>query len=125
MSKIGGKRFFIIGIVVALIVVYAVFDPSGSVLFPKCLFYQITGWQCPGCGSQRMIHALLQCDFASAWRYNAYLFFLLPVILFLLWLELTRKKHPQLYRKVYSMPVIWTFIVLTLTWFVVRNLLEI
>lgn len=125
MSKIGGKRLIIIGFVLALIVVYAIFDPSGSVLFPKCFFYQITGWQCPGCGSQRMFHALLHGDIASAWHYNAYLFCLLPVILFLLWLELTRKKRPQLYRRVYSMPVIWTFIVLTLTWFVARNLLGI
>lgn len=125
MSKIEGKRLIIIGFVLVLIAVYAIFDPSDSILFPKCLFYHITGWQCPGCGSQRMLHALLQCDFTSAWHYNAYLFFLLPVILFLLWLELTRKKHPLLYRRVYSMSVIWTFIVLTIVWFVVRNLLGI
>ena len=35
-----------------------------------CLFYQITGWQCPGCGNSRAAMALLRLDFKGALGYN-------------------------------------------------------
>ncbi len=35
-----------------------------------CLFYQITGFQCPGCGNTRAAMALLRLDFAGAFGYN-------------------------------------------------------
>lgn len=57
------------------------------------IFIQITGWAipcpiklitgkfCPGCGISRMLLALLQLDFETAYHANRLLFFLLPVIL--------------------------------------------
>ena len=35
-----------------------------------CIFYQITGLQCPGCGNTRAAMALLRLDFAAAFEYN-------------------------------------------------------
>jgi hypothetical protein len=35
-----------------------------------CLFYRITGFQCPGCGNSRAALALLRLDFAAAFGYN-------------------------------------------------------
>lgn len=35
-----------------------------------CLFYQITGWQCPGCGNSRAALALLRLDLKAALEYN-------------------------------------------------------
>lgn len=35
-----------------------------------CLFYQITGWQCPGCGNSRAALALLRLDLKAALGYN-------------------------------------------------------
>jgi hypothetical protein len=35
-----------------------------------CLFYQITGWQCPGCSNSRAAMALLRLDFKGALGYN-------------------------------------------------------
>ena len=38
----------------------AVADPnSSSSLYPQCPFKAMTGWDCPGCGITRAIHALL------------------------------------------------------------------
>ncbi|MBO5748278.1 MAG: DUF2752 domain-containing protein [Muribaculaceae bacterium] len=119
------KRLAIILIIVGLIIVYAIFDPTTSALFPQCFFLKLTGWQCPGCGSQRMLHALLQGDIVAAWHYNAFLLAMSPVILFMVWLEIRRFHHPRLYRNFYSLPFIFSVIVLTLAWLIVRNILGI
>lgn len=37
----------------------------GNVL-PHCPFKTLTGWDCPGCGSTRMLYAILHCDLAGA-----------------------------------------------------------
>ena len=51
---------------VAAVAVYFALDPARHP-FPRCMFLTLTGWQCPGCGSQRALHALLHGDIASAW----------------------------------------------------------
>ena len=77
--------FIVIAVALAIMaVVYFVFDPTTTRLFPKCAFYALTGFKCPGCGSQRAIHALLHADVLAAIRYNALLVFSLPFIALLL-----------------------------------------
>lgn len=53
-------------------------------LFPPCLFFQLTGMHCPGCGTTRALHAFLHLDIARAAHMNA-LFILigLPLLAFL------------------------------------------
>lgn len=43
-----------------------------------CPFLLFTGKYCPGCGITRMCMALLELDFAKAFRYNALVLILLP-----------------------------------------------
>ena len=50
---------------------------AGRPLIP-CMFHQITGLYCPGCGVSRMCLALFRLDFVSAFRANAAIFLLLP-----------------------------------------------
>ena len=45
----------------------------------SCLFYDLTGYYCPGCGSGRMVRAILSGNFLTAFAYNPVFFFLLPV----------------------------------------------
>lgn len=56
-------------------------DPTrvGSGL-PRCPFKMLTGWSCPGCGSTRMLHALLHGDVAGAARYNVVALAMTPVL---------------------------------------------
>lgn len=63
---------------------YTVFDPErqGS-LFPKCGFFVLTGYKCPGCGIQRALHHLLHGDFFGAFKQNALAFLSVPYILLL------------------------------------------
>lgn len=61
-----------ISILVAIIVV-GVADPSEYTWMPKCIFKLITGYDCPGCGSSRALHALIHGNFLQALHFNYFL----------------------------------------------------
>ena len=46
-----------------------------------CLFHELTGLYCPRCGITRMIFSILQFDFYQAFRWNIFLFILIPIFL--------------------------------------------
>ena len=57
-----------------------VFDPATSGVFPPCPVRYLTGWYCPGCGSLRAIHQLLQGNLRAAWALNPLTMILLPFL---------------------------------------------
>lgn len=121
------KRLIIlILITVALIAgaTYSFFvDPSEASWAPKCMVKALTGYDCPGCGSQRMFHALLHGDIAAAWRHNAFLLLALPVIILMVIVEANRRRWPRLYRVLFSTSAILTWTLLLAAWTLLRNLL--
>lgn len=64
-----------------LLTLYYFYNPVTTLWTPKCLFKVVTGLQCPGCGIQRALHALLQGRFLEAIHYNYFLLFSGPYIL--------------------------------------------
>jgi hypothetical protein len=70
----------IIGGAVAAVVMLSLFDPATSGLFPPCPLRYLTGWYCPGCGSLRALHQLLQGNLRAAWRLNPLTLVLLPFL---------------------------------------------
>lgn len=111
--------------VAAAAVFYFVFDPLESSFMPQCVFHRLTGLQCVGCGSQRMLHALLHGDLAGAFRANAFALFSIPFIVFLIWVDSERMRRPELYRKVYSTKLIVSVGIAFAVWFVARNIIGI
>lgn len=63
----------------ALLVLYF-FHPEKAWFYPPCLFYRFSGLYCPGCGSLRAIHNLLNGNLAKAFSYNALLVAFLPLL---------------------------------------------
>jgi len=114
-------------IVLLGVYVYFNFDPSNpslSKFFPKCPFYSLTSLKCPGCGSQRAIHALLNGDIAGAFSYNALLLVSIPLIA-LYWIaDLIKKRHPALDNALNHPVTIIILGVLVLAWFIARNIIE-
>jgi hypothetical protein len=53
----------------ALVVLYR-FDPATSPLYPPCVFHELTGLHCAGCGSLRAFHALLHGEWRRALGLN-------------------------------------------------------
>lgn len=124
------KRKSLIALLLVLVAVafataYYLFDPLEVRWMPRCLWKAATGTDCPGCGSQRMAHALMHGDIAGAWHANSYALCMLPVIIFLFWLEFSRDKHPKLYSRVHHYAVILALAVSVIVWWILRNLLDI
>lgn len=65
--------------VILLIVgmLYAIFYGITGIGIP-CIFRQITGFKCPGCGISHMFMAIFKFDFASAFKHNPVIFSLMP-----------------------------------------------
>ena len=101
--------FIVIAVALAIMaVVYFVFDPTTTRLFPKCAFYALTGFKCPGCGSQRAIHALLV--------------FSLPFIALLLTNRYWRGHFPRFYSRLNSTIVTIIAAIIVILWWILRNL---
>ena len=100
-------------------------DPARYVFMPKCFFRTLTGWDCPGCGLQRAVHALLHGRFVEAFQYNYFLFMALPYVFAVMYMEWFTKgeKHLRLRRILYHPYVLYAYVVLYLLWWVMRNVL--
>ena len=107
------------------VVVYSAYDPSTSQLFPKCIFKSLTGYDCPGCGSQRAIQSLLHGDIAAAFGYNAMLVCSIPYLILLIYAELFRKKVPRLHSALTSVTAVLIILALVILWWVGRNIFHV
>lgn len=105
--------------------VYFIFDPAGSAWFPRCPFLVMTGYRCPGCGSQRALHALLHGEMGEAWRYNALLMLELPLMVMLTVAWLLRRRFPRLRRLLNSQALILTLLTIIILWTIARNIADI
>ncbi len=63
-----------------LLIIYYRFDPKVYSYFPECPFHKFTGLDCPGCGSQRAVHALLRGNIAAAADFNLLLVLSIPFL---------------------------------------------
>ncbi len=90
---------------------------------PVCPTKWLLGLDCPGCGTLRMLYALLHGDVAAAARYNALTLtaLLSAVPVYAVWTYGRMRSRPTLrwHGARWAVPVL---IVLTSAWFVVRNL---
>jgi hypothetical protein len=66
-----------------LVVLYR-FDPASSPLYPPCMFHELTGLHCAGCGSLRAFHALLHGEWRRALALNPAAVVALPLFAALL-----------------------------------------
>ena len=108
----------------ALIALYlALYRLTGGMM-AACPLKWLTGWSCPGCGSQRALMALTRGDFPEALTVNL----LLPaaaVYLALLWTGYVWDDSPRIgrmRRTITSAPALAGAAAVIIIWFVVRNL---
>ena len=102
---------------------YYTIDPGSSAMAPKCMFKVLTGWDCPGCGSQRAFHAILHGDFPAAWHFNPFVFFAVPAAIYYGIVEWGRCRWPRLYAASIRPVVLIPIAVAIVGWWVLRNVL--
>lgn len=92
------RRATVTAVFALLAAVYFIFDPAQYGWMPRCPFLSVTGYQCAGCGSQRLVHALLHLDVRAAWEANALLLLSLPYLIFWIIVDSSprrRADHPR------------------------------
>lgn len=105
------------------LVLLRVYDPAKSVIFPPCPLHYLTGLYCPGCGSLRAVHQLLQGNLREAWAMNPLTCVLLPFLMYglaseaLLWVR--GRRMPEVFLSATAIRALCAVIVL---FGVVRNL---
>jgi hypothetical protein len=99
------------------VVIFFAFDPTQVAIFPPCLFHQLTGLDCPGCGAQRALHQLLHGDLLAALRLNAMFVVSLPLAAWFGLRWLLRGEPPRLVTKWF-----WFYLAAWILFGVLRNL---
>lgn len=89
---------------------------------PKCLFHTLTGLDCPGCGSQRAIHAALNGRFSQAWQFNPALW--IGLLLAILYAAFPGSRQPagRIERVLYSPWTLSSISIAIVVWTIIRNL---
>ena len=80
------KLLSIIGFFILGVGIYYFYqnDPAQiETVFILCVTKNISGIDCPGCGSQRAFHELLHGNFIGAAKLNLTIYFFTPLLLFL------------------------------------------
>ena len=86
-------------VIIVAIYLYSNYNPENYRIFPKCPVYLLTGYQCPGCGSQRAFYHLFNGDIITAFRYNPLFMLLVPYVLSGIYIEyIANKTKPRIVR---------------------------
>lgn len=91
---------------------------------PKCPFKLVTGLDCPGCGFQRALHALLHGKIAEAVRYNLFLLYAIPYLVMLVITAILPQCRIKATLKniLEHKYVVYFYIIAFIVWFAVRNI---
>lgn len=107
-----------------ILAVYYVFTQITGLRIP-CLFYEITGLKCPGCGLTAMCIHLAHFRFDDALHANPLMFFLGPLLVISLglkiflapeWLKNGNKFHDR---------AVWVLLGIAVCFWVVRNVIKV
>ena len=106
-------------VLIVIFLIYAVLIISFDIGIP-CVFYEITGLYCPGCGITRLCLSLFEGDIYQAFRYNPIIFINLPILFILFVLNIFLKKNKNI-KKITDVIIIF-LATITIIFGVIRNI---
>ncbi len=109
---------------VLLVIIYKIYNPAEYTYFPKCSFKELTGYKCPGCGSQRAIHALLNFKFSNAIKQNILLVLAMPYVALGFFLDSIKNPNSKIlaWRKLlFGTKAIFIILILIVSFWIWRN----
>jgi len=118
------KKWIAITLLIIGLFIYGFFDPMSSNFFPKCPFLSFTGYQCPGCGSQRAMHQLLQGNLSTAMQFNPLFVVALPYIFLGVLFEFPflKNKYPAIQKILFGAKTIYLILGIIIAFWIIRNI---
>lgn len=103
------------------LVTVATFPPTNNPWYPKCMLHEVTGLNCPGCGTTRSLHALLNGHLLQAMAYNVFVVLAMVYFIFggLHSIYATIKKRPMWIPPTW---LNWSIVVFMFLYAILRNI---
>lgn len=106
-------------VLIVIFLIYAILIIRFDIGIP-CVFYEITGLYCPGCGITRLCLSLFEGDVYQAFRYNPIIFIDLPISFILFVLNIFFKNNKNI-KKITDVIIIF-LATITIIFGVIRNI---
>ncbi|MDE7388821.1 MAG: DUF2752 domain-containing protein [Muribaculaceae bacterium] len=102
-------------------------DPTGAWgrWLPKCPLHALTGYDCPGCGTTRAVHALMHGEPLRALSFNLFLPVATIMIVLSAMAEIAPARFPKLRATLMQPTVLYSFAAMTIFWWIIRNIIGI
>lgn len=124
MRKRVKNLFFVIFLFLFCLIVYYFLCQKFPTLALKCVFHELTGFNCPGCGITRMLFSFLQFSFVEGARYNYFFALTSPILLGIIcycgYAYICDKKKGKWFNAFCLL-----YVILFLCWGVFRNIISI
>jgi len=117
------KHIGMLLLAIGLAFLYFFINPSTVDFLPKCPLYVATGIYCPGCGSQRATHNLLNFNFVGVLQQNA--LYILGIILISYHYSIKGANHfykKNYYNYIYHPRLPIVILIIILIFWILRNI---
>ncbi|MGA9212761.1 DUF2752 domain-containing protein [Kaistella sp.] len=118
-------RFILITLIIGSgLLFYYFINPESSRFLLKCPFKYTTGFDCPGCGSQRAIYAALHGEFRQAFSYNPLFIIAIPYVFVGILFEWFGLKYsfPKIRKILFGKTAIYVIAAVIILFFIFRNI---
>ncbi|WP_407533038.1 DUF2752 domain-containing protein [Elizabethkingia anophelis] len=124
------KKYKFLSVVVLLLLcggavcIFYQYNPETSGFFLQCPFKLLTGYDCPGCGSQRALHALLHGEIKQSFAYNPLFIIAIPYVIlgFIFNHDKVKAKYPGLRKVLFGQKAIYIILFIVIAFWLLRNL---
>lgn len=130
MTSANPTRRKIIFVLVVVLVIggwlfFRTYNPYEHPYFLRCPIKTVTGYDCPGCGSQRTFHFLANFNIRDALHENVLLVIALPYLLFGFALEYMPRRpwREKLKNRFYGRIAAYIAAVVIIAWWILRNVI--
>ena len=118
----GGKNWIFVVIILVVVGYYFLLNPyEQDYFFISCPFYQISGYQCPGCGSQRAFHELLHLRIFEAIKQNLLFVLAIPYVLMIFYTSFHQEKYKRLRQLLMGNRTLLFLLIIAILFGVFRN----